>query len=283
MPHDVFLATCTGATDPDPDRVPTDAALLRAGVAAGWPAWNDPGVDWSAASVVYPRVTWDYFRDLPGFLRWVEAVDAVTTLRNPAAVIRWNVDKRYMLELAEAGIRCVPTCVVATGATVGLDDVRSQRRWGRVVIKPAVSAGSWHTYALGADEDAEELWRGLVAERDMLVQPFVASVETTGERCAIVIDGELTHVVRKNPRFEGGTESVTGPFEPSDAERALVARVLEHVGVDLDYARVDMVTDDNGRPMIAELELIEPSLFFKYSEVAVGRFVAMVQRHIQQS
>ena len=283
MVAEVILATGVHVTEPDRDRPLLDAALVEAGITARWAAWNDATVDWSTAALVLPRSTWDYYRDLPGFLRWIDAVDAATTLRNPASVMRWNIDKSYLSSLTDAGVPCVPTQVVRRGESVSVAEVRAQHGWSRVVIKPAISCGSWETYPLQAGDTGEPHWTRLLGQRDMLVQPFIDSVETVGERCAILIDGELTHLIRKNPRFAGGVESVDGPVEPTSRERALVELALATVGEELDYARVDMVADVDGSPMLAELELIEPSLFFPQCDHALERFVAMIARYIQQS
>ena len=280
MKVDVWLVGSDAVDEPDPDRELLDAALRDAGIVSVWADWNDASVDWARGRVCYPRATWDYYRDLPAFLGWAAAADRVTTLRNPLSVIRWNTHKRYLLELAERGVNVVPTRLVERGAAVTVDDVREDEGWERVVIKPAVSCGSWETRVVEAGERGEPHWARLLAQRDMLVQPYIASVDTVGERCAILIDGVVTHVVRKNPRFAGSTESVTGPFECTDAERRLIERALSEVEESLDYARVDIVLDDDGAPMVAELELVEPSLFFPHSPHALEAFVGVIEKHL---
>lgn len=279
---DVFLAA-SDVEEPDPDRQPLDDALQAAGIRAAWPRWNDPDVDWGRAAVCYPRMTWDYHRDPDGFLHWAEHVSTVSKIRNPVEVIRWNIDKRYLLELARRGVAVVPTVRVERGERTSLSELRRAHGWGRVVIKPSVSCGSWETYDLAPDDDGESRWSRLLADRAMLVQPFVESVETSGERCAVMIDGEVTHVIRKNPRFAGGVESTSGPFEPTARERQLIQNTLRVVGRELDYARIDMVAGADGKPMIAELELIEPSLYFNHCAGALDRFIGLLQRHVQQA
>ena len=74
------------------------------------------------------------------------------------------------------------------------------------------------------------------------MQPYLPAVEGHGERALIVVDGTLTHAVRKARRFAGDVESVTGPVEVSDAEAALARAALAAApGAPLLYAaRVDL-------------------------------------------
>lgn len=281
--YDVHLAIAAQLDEPDHDRAPLDAALEAAGIRFRWVVWTDPAVDWSAAPVCYPRTTWDYPRRHTEFLAWARRVETVSNLRNPAHILAWNTHKRYLLDLAERGLPVVPTELVERGATRTLDEVCEERGWHRIVFKPAVSVASWETrVATLGDQHANAHWGRLVAERDMLVQPFIRAVDERGERCCITIDGELTHVIRKEPRFAGGHESVTGPYEASAAELEVVRAALDAVGEPLDYGRVDLVEDEHGQPMIAELELVEPSLFFRFGPHALERFVALVARRAAQ-
>lgn len=279
---DVTLVTCDPLPEPDPDAAPLEAALTAAGLSWRWAVWNDAEVDWAAGTVTVLRSTWDYYRQHGEFLAWCDRVAGETTLLNPAAVVRWNSHKRYLLELAEAGLDVVPTAHVPTGASETLSDVCASRGWSRVVVKPAVSAGSWNTHVFASPVDGAATFDALVAERDVLVQPFVETVATDGERSLVVVDGELSHAVLKHPRFAGERERVEGPMPMDDAERRLAADACAMAatrgGPPLLYARVDVVRSARGEPMIAELELIEPSLFFAMEPASVTRFVAGIAR-----
>ena len=201
------------------------------------------------------------------FLRWAEQVSAVARLVNPLRFVRWNLHKGYMLELAAHGVPVTPTELVRRGTGVTLAEIVRARGWPRAVAKPAISADSWETFGVDAAPSAEQEARfaRLSAERDMLVQRYVASVEDVGERCLVHIDGELSHAVRKRSLFQGGRwagpEGVPVPID--DDERALAARALEAADArGLAFARVDMARDTDGRPVLMELELTEPTLFF---------------------
>lgn len=202
---------------------------------------------------------------------------------NPWPIVRWNAHKGYLLALAERGISVVETTLVPRGDPRSLAAVLAPGALRDVVIKPAVSAGSFATIRSTPDDPAGAAhFRQLVEERDVLVQPYLPSVEGHGERAVVVIDGEVTHAVRKSPRFANGSEEVVSvPLAPDEA--VFAARVLTAAreitgGARLLYARVDTARDASGEPVLMELELIEPSLFFGHAPHALDRFVAAVAR-----
>jgi glutathione synthase/RimK-type ligase-like ATP-grasp enzyme len=285
---DVALASCTTLSKPDEDEAPALEALRAAGLTAASWAWDDPAVDFSAARLTVLRATWNYSVRPVDFLAWAERTAARSRLWNPLDVVRWNHHKSYLLDLEAAGVPVVQTALLRRGAPTTLRDVAAKRGWDVVVVKPAISAGSRGTRRFELDaagEAGEKHLAALLSGGDALVQPFVPSVEGYGERATIWIDGELTHAVRKSPRFAGQQESVTGPFPVSDAEatvaRRAVAVVKELKRLDLLYARVDMAPGLGGEPRVMELELIEPSLFFPKSRRALERFVAAVAARLR--
>lgn len=222
------------------------AALDRVGVAVDVVVWDDTQVDWASYDRVVLRSTWDYVQRLPEFLRWLDEVDAVSRLVNPLAMVRWNLDKRYLADLAEAGVPTTPTAFVAPGEAASWPD-------GRCVVKPAVGAG-----------------------QVVLVQPYVASVGTDGEWALVFLDGVLSHAAGKRvalPRA-GEVEALhaaeTVTAHVASADQVEVARAAVHVVASRfsvpTYARVDLVRDDAGRSCVLEVELVEPSLFLPYAD-----------------
>ncbi len=113
------------------------------------------------------------------------------------------------------------------------------------------------------------------------MQPYVPSVDDYGERSIIFIAGELTHAIRKAPRFAGGIEQTTGPYPIDDAERALAEAALAPYRDRLLYGRVDLARDAAGRPMVMELELVEPSLFLARSAYALERLVGALAARLR--
>lgn len=278
---DVYVATCDPLPEPDPDEAPLRQALAAAGVRAAWAPWTDPDVRWERARMMIPRATWDYYRDRDAFVAWVERVRAGgTRVENPPSVLSWSTDKHYLADLRAAGVPVVDTVFVPRGSTRTLASVCDEHGWERVVVKPRVSAASFETFAMRRTRLDEETWARVVADRDMMVQPFVEAVAAEGERSVVVIDGEITHAVRKRPRFAGDDECVDGPWEVEDDEREVVQAALDVVGEPLLYARVDLARDGDRRPLVMELELVEPSLFFDLGVGALSRFVAGIQARL---
>ncbi len=270
------LATCTTLPEPDPDQAPLDEALRAAGVDFAWLAWDDPAVDWDAPAPTVLRSTWNYSLDRPGFLAWCERVARAAPLWNPPDVVRANTHKRYLIELAARGVPTVPTELVERGAAPRLAERARARGWSRIVVKPAVGAGSLDARVFDAGEwdDAERHAAAVGARVEVLVQPYLTAVEDHGERSLVWIDGALSHAVRKSPRFAGEDELVTGPHPIDDAERDVALAALAPWADRILYGRVDLARDPGGAPVVMELELAEPSLFFARAPGAAERFVA---------
>lgn len=256
-----------------------DALRARGLSAATW-AWDDTTVDWAVAHLVVLRSTWNYYRNRPAFLRWAKRVAAVTALHNPLDLIEWNTHKSYLLDLEQRGVKIVPTELVGRGSSESLAAIRQRRGWTDVVIKPAVAAASFGAHVVTAGEDGQRTFAALVADGDTLVQPFIESVRDHGERSLIMIDGELTHSVRKEPRFGDDAERVSGPHPIAGDEAHLAGAAVAALPVDapLLYGRVDVVRDASGQPMVSELELAEPSLFFPFSTMALQRMTDAIAR-----
>jgi hypothetical protein len=247
--------------------------------------WNDPAVDWDRFRLVLIRSTWDYQLHPREFETWTHALG--DRLRNRPEIVRWNITKRYLDTLAGWGFPVVPTSFTEPGEDPRLPDD------GEYVVKPAVSAGSKDTARyVAADPADRERALGhagdlLGAGRDVIVQPFIHSVETDAETAVILLGGEPSHAMRKGPLLERGQGLEEGLFrmeemEPREAAadelelaRAVVERFSREVAAPL-YARVDLLRDGDGQPLILELELIEPSLFLDHHEAALDRLVGLL-------
>lgn len=275
----IALVTCLHLPRPDSELAPLAAALTERGATATIAAWDDPAVDWAAFDSVVLRSTWNYVRNFDAFTAWCAAVDRVASLVNPIELLRWNIHKRYLLELAAEGIAVVPTELVESGIMPAWD--RCFARWGDLVVKPAISAGSFGTIQVAAgDVEAAARHRESHAERAMLIQPLLRSVLTEGERNLVFVDGAFSHAVWKGARWSGQNEASGGPVIPDPDEIELGLRVLvavERRGPMPTYARVDVARLD-GAPVLMELELIEPSLFLDRVPEAPGRLAEAILR-----
>ncbi|HKP54849.1 MAG TPA: hypothetical protein VJ183_19615 [Chloroflexia bacterium] len=249
------------------------ATLAGLGMKAGAAVWDDPVIDWAGIGVCVIRSTWDYHHRLEEFMAWAEHVASLSSLWNPVEVVRWNTRKTYLRELAERDISVVPTVWLARGSKADLATLMAEQGWQRVVVKPVVSASAYATM-LVADESLREGQAHLdklLAERDMMVQPFIASVETSGERSLMFIDGHFTHAVRRT--FPLGSnqdgQEKSRLVEATRTEIGFAASVLQAAGHPTLYARVDVVRDEAGALCLMELELVEPSLFLQMAPEAV--------------
>jgi O-ureido-D-serine cyclo-ligase len=271
------IATCKTLPEPDADAAPLAEAFARAGVDAALLAWDDPDVDWDAPLATVLRSTWNYALDVARFVAWIDRVAVAGPLLNPRAVVLENVHKRYLLALEARGVPIVPTALVERGATCDLAAIAAER----IVIKPEVGAGSLDARVFApADPAALAHLAALTARGAALVQPYIESVEAYGERSIIWIDGELSHAIRKTPRFAGQHEQVAGPFAIADDERTVALAALAPYR-DLLYGRVDLARDAHDRPRVMELELVEPSLFFAHESGSADRFVAGLLRRLK--
>ena len=258
-----------GLDDDEPLALP---ALRQAGAHVDLVDWDDPGVDWAGYDCAVIRSTWDYAERAAEFRAWVDAVAAVTDLRNPAPTVHWSLDKHYLRDLADAGVAVVPTAFVEPGDEPPFPP-------GPVVVKPAVGAGSRDAAAYGEGETAAaaaHVHKLHAQGRAALVQPRLASVARDGEWPLVFLGGAFSHAASK--RVELPTDGSPGrlfapelnrPHTP-DADQLSVARaavgvVRERFGIPA-YARVDLVRDDDGSPCVLELELVEPSLFLAQAD-----------------
>lgn len=297
----IALATAAEFPDLDDDGPVLLAALSSLGITAEAAVWTDPGVDYSRFDLVVVRSAWDYHDQLDEFLAWAEGVAAVTPLANAVQVLDWNTHKTYLRELGALGLPVVDTTWLDPGNTFTVPAA------GEYVVKPAVSAGSRNTnrYVVGDHDDLaiDHVTSLLDAGRTVMVQPYLDAIDTAGETALLYFGGEFSHAVRKGPLLEPAMALVTDALykpesmrtrELSPAELAVAGRFLDAVpstgaGVtrsDLLYARVDVVPNADGSPVLLELELSEPSMFLTLDgsdgEAAAARFAAAIAARVER-
>jgi glutathione synthase/RimK-type ligase-like ATP-grasp enzyme len=279
------LATCAHLPGIHPDDVHLASALARLGVEPVSCIWTDPEVEWAGFDAVLIRTTWDYFQRYGEFLRWLEELPVPTINARP--LLRWNSDKRYLLELAGRGVDVVPGRVAPAAQ---LPELLGAMRGQDLVVKPTVSGGAWNTLrGTAGDPDFERGLAALPSTHDYLVQAFVPEIARDGEWSLLFFDGEFSHAVLKRAstgefrvqsQFGGSVE----PVEPGAAMLASARQALDAVAAlghaDHAYARVDGVVV-GGRFRLMELEMIEPALFLAQRPEAAGRFARMLRRRLE--
>jgi hypothetical protein len=258
------------------DGPPLLAAFERIGIEADVVPWG-PGPDGESYDGVLIRGTWDYILDRGLFLAWAASVPR---LANPVEVLRWNTDKEYLRDFAAAGIPTVTTMWIASGTAE--PDVN----WDDFVVKPSISAGARLSARYRRGDDITGHVRAIhEAGSVAMIQPYLPSVDTTGETGTYVFGGEVSHAIRKGgilqegraplDELDLGSHQQVGPSTVDPALAAFAGRVLTAAPPVL-YARVDTVPDADGEPLLIELEVTEPYLFLVHAPPAADRFAAAV-------
>jgi glutathione synthase/RimK-type ligase-like ATP-grasp enzyme len=266
------LATCATVPDWEVDDRVFHPALADRRVAASQQVWDDPTVDWSAFDAVLIRTTWDYQEKRDAFVAWANRIPV--PLYNPAHIVGWNTHKSYLRDLESRGVAIIPTEWLARGTTPDVAAICRRRGWTKAFLKPCVGATARETLRFDAGDPAAQAHAArLLATEDLMLQPYLSRVETEGELSAIFIAGELTHAVRKVP--VPGDYRVQDDFGAKDyriefPDAALARRTLDAVGEPLLYGRADFLIAESGL-LLTELELVEPSLFFRHSANAADR------------
>jgi len=287
MPRPIALVSSAYARELDTDLPYLVRAFADRGVTAEIIDWDTADEDWTRFASAVVRSPWDYHRRYDEFMAWVDRVAGLTTLHNSPQILKWNLDKHYLAEMAADGLEVIPTTFVDSPADI---DAVADQLGGDVVVKPTVSAGannSWrHTSdAAGAEAHVREI---LELGKSVMVQPYQRFIDERGETGLLYFDGRYSHAFRKGAILTHGEmvhndlyveEEITART-PKDQERelgdAVMAWLVRRFGEAPLYARVDMVKGSRGVPVLMEVELAEPSFFLHVSPGSPERFVAAV-------
>lgn len=286
MAHDrvkIALVTARPRPEVNPD---LDMAMLHRAFAstdadATVTIWDDPSVDWASFDLAVIRSPWDYSWRSAEFLAWVDHCAKVTRIANPPEIMQWNARKEYLIELKAQSVPVVPTWYIAPGEPIKFPEDHEY------VVKPAVGAGArFAARYQPADRQqalshAERLHADLVT---VMVQPYLSQIDVTGERALVFVHGEFLHAIRKRAVLSPGlrydeprdAHPGTEPWTPTPAELDVAVRALSVVpdSAELLYARVDMADDEDGKPVMTELELVEPGLYLRFHADSIPKFVA---------
>jgi glutathione synthase/RimK-type ligase-like ATP-grasp enzyme len=285
----VALATYGRAPALAPDDQLLIPALDALGVLAEPVVWSSRAAMWTAFDVVVIRSCWDYHFHSDAFRAWLDALEAAgVPVWNPAPLVRWNADKRYLLDLANRGVPTIETVIVGRGRAPDVERLVGEKGWTRFVIKPAISASGFETYAIDAplDEHTRATISRVASSGDVLVQPFAEEIPRYGELSFTFLDGEFSHAALKQAAAATGEFRVQtehgGTVTKTSASSHLVdqaARSLATLPTMPLYARVDGIVRDD-QFVLMELELIEPNLFLDLEPSAPARMALGIVRRL---
>ena len=261
------------------------AALDAVGVDSRPAIWSDARVDWMAFDALVIRSPWDYFERLDEFRPWLDArIASGVRMCNASEILAWNFDKRYLQDLAAAGVLQVPTIVVPRGESPDIVALARARGWDEIVVKPTISGNAYGTYRFrldAANQYRDDIAR-ILSDRGLLIQPFLPEILSAGELSLLFFDGVFSHAVCKRAKdgdyrvqfgFGGTSETVEVRDEWIAAARACIA-AAPALPV---YARVDGVIQD-GKFLLMELEVFEPLMFLARHPDAAARFARAIKR-----
>ena len=276
----IAFATYEGAPTLTADDRLAVPVLADMGIDVEPAIWSDSRIEWRRFDAVILRSTWDYHRRAGEFRDWLDRLESDDVpVWNPVALARWNMDKRYLRDLAARGVRTVPTVWVPGSDDVKLGELMKSRGWADAVLKPVVAATSYRTVRVSR-ASAE---RQVIEQGEAMLQPFVPQVAEEGEWSLVFLGGEYSHAVLKRPAADDFRvqEEFGGSSAVAEAPRELqesAAAVLDAVEQPWLYARVDGVRDDDGRLLLMELEMLEPLLFLAHHPHAPARFADAIRK-----
>ncbi len=274
------LLTCESLVGNILDEDRLEQALEKQGWSYQWIPWKTENVNWNQFDAALIRTTWDYFADRDFFLSQLKKIeDSTCRLFNPYPLVEWNSDKSYLTDLSSKNIATIPTHWIS-----GFEDKEIEmcfENWNceKLVVKPAVGAGAKNTFKITPEfKSKTPIHQCYAPDEVLMVQPFMEKILLEGEHSAHFFGGEFSHMVLKTPKendFRSQEEfgSYVRKLEISSGDLRFCQKVLDTLDSQWLYARVDFINDSEGSPTLIELELIEPSLYFRYDEESASRLV----------
>jgi glutathione synthase/RimK-type ligase-like ATP-grasp enzyme len=225
--------------------------------------WRDEAA--ADCDLVLLGTSWDYARHCAAFLARLDALEeSGVIVCNPARMVRWNVNKRYLIELAARGVPVIETLWLDRPTRAGIAEAFSSFGTDTLVVKHQVGAGAVGQGLLQRERFDPADWQGV---QPVMVQPFCHSVAAEGEYSFVFVAGALSHALVKLPaRDDYRVQSLYGgvehPIEPDSEDLAAAQAVLPALPFDTPtYARIDMLRGAAGDLLLIEAELIEPYLY----------------------
>lgn len=253
--------------------------------------WQDTSVRWADYDAVYICTPWDYPQDVEQFIDVLERIDRSSALLvNDLTLVRWTLEKTYLRDLEEGGAAIVPSSWHEHIDAKTISEFFTTHDTNKVVIKPAIGANAMDTFVLRnpvPDEVVANLLK-VFGGRAYFIQPFIQNIHREGEFSLFFFSGEYSHAVLKSPKAgdfrsqeEHGADITS--VEPESALIDVATELVALIDPQPVYVRADFVRDDDDRFLLMELELIEPSLYFRADTAAAERFACAFDKHVRNS
>lgn len=235
--------------------------------------WETQGVDWSQYSLAIIRTTWNYMDKFQKFIKVLETISSKTKLINSVDIVKWNINKKYLIELSKNGVQTIPTQLHETVTSKNIQTIFQELDRGEgIIIKPTVGASSLGIQKLSSSDELKELHSG-----EWLIQPFQKSIQKIGEYSLFYFNQKYSHGINKLPkpgefRSQEEYDSIVTKIDATEELKKFGEKALSQLPFRTHYARVDIILSDEEKPQLVELEMIEPCLFFKYVPSAAVNF-----------
>ncbi len=262
-------------------------ALKEKGLVIDRKAWDDSNMDWSSTRAILFRTTWDYFDRFDEFSDWLSRVSQETLLINSEQLIRWSIDKHYLIDLKNQAVHIAETLFIEIGTSTTLKALHEQMGWTHTVLKPCISGAARHTYKLDKEniEAHEAVFKTLIQQEAMMLQPFQYQIVEQGEVSMMVFNGTFTHAILKKAkagdfRVQDDFGGSVHDYTPTQEEIVFSEQAVKACPELPLYARVDIFTDNSGKLAVSELELIEPELWFRNCKDAAHELAKGIAAHL---
>lgn len=252
--------------------------------------WDQPNIDWQSFDLVILRSCWNYHYKVKEFADWLNSLEKnKVNLWNPINIVKWNINKKYLLDLKDKGIPIITTSIFNQDNIDTAQNYINSLVCKEIVIKPTSGASAYKVNKIRKTDYSSDLpiVKEILSDSEAMIQPYMKEISDEGEYSFIFFNKKYSHAVLKHPKKEeyrtqltfGGREEKT---TPDDSLIKQAQNVLFKIDSPLLYARVDGICV-NGKLLLMELELTEPYLFFEYDEKAAQKFTEAVESIFQNT
>lgn len=255
-------------------------AAARLGIAFEIAYWDDASLPERGFDAALIRSCWDYCERSDEFIATLHRHESAgLRVFNSAETVAWNARKTYLKQLGAAAIDTIWAEGLDARAVAQAFDAFDT---AELVVKPQVGAGG---------QGALRLKRNSWSEADLragprgaaMIQPYLKSIETEGERSLFWFGGVYSHAIRKAPHAGGWLANIPGKTDfiaeaPPPQALEAAESACAHAPDDMLYVRIDLVLGDDGKWRVIEIEAIEPYLFLAFAPEGAVCFVAALTR-----